>query len=229
MLVKEVEETAEKKVEGIIGKLLESRIIVVIMGVVLLAAIFYDMIGKGRGWDLNAFIAVLYGLGLLIHKSLRTFFEGIWDAVRAASQIFLQFQFYGGIMGIMAWTGLAKVIAMGFASISNRYTWPFFNFIQASIINLFVPSGGGQFTVTAHIMIEASKLIGTPIAPTMMTTFAMGDQWTNMIQPFWAIPVIAVAAVSVRKIMGYCAVVLITTGIATLLWIAIMTPLLGVM
>lgn len=197
------------------------EVLSILIGLVILFAIFYDIFARGRGWDLHAFIVTLFGLGLIFHRSLKGFARGIQESLRAASQIFLQFQFYGGIMGLMVFSGLASVIAWAFASISTRYTWPLFNWIQASIINIFVPSGGGQWTATAHIMVEASKIIGTPIAPTTITTFAMGDMWTNMIQPFWALPILGIAGLSIRDIMGYCAVVLITTGIVIALWILI--------
>ncbi|MBA7668982.1 hypothetical protein ES703_77105 [subsurface metagenome] len=198
-----------------------------VFGAVMLAAILIDMIVYGRGWDLVLFVFVLYCLSLLIHTSLRTFCDSVWSAVRAGSQIFLQFQWYGGIMGLMVWSGLALVIARGFADVSTTYTWPFWNFIQASIVNVFIPSGGGQFTATSAYIVESSKLIGVPMAPMTMTSFAMGDQLTNMIQPFWALPVIAIAALALRKVMGYCVIVLITAGVASVLWLFIAPLFLG--
>ena len=223
------EEKPFSRAGGIWGKFLDSKIWGIAFGVLILSSIAYDMAVYHRGWDLNSFIVVLYGLGFIMHMSLRTFSESIWDSVRAGSQIFLQFQFYGGIMGLMVWTGLANVIASGFASVANTYTWPFLNFIQAGIVNFFIPSGGGQVTATGQIIAQATEMIGSPFAPTIITTFAMGDQWTNMIQPFWAIPVIAIAGLHVRRIMGYTTVVLIATGIAAAAWILIVTPLMGVM
>lgn len=220
------EEKPMSRISGFWGTLFDTKALSTIIGILMLVAIIYDMAVFKRGWDLNLFVFLLYALSLLFHKSLNSFCEGLWQSVRAASQIFLQFQWYGGIMGLMLWSGLAVVIAKWFAGLSTPYTWGFWNWIQASVVNLFIPSGGGQFTATAAYMIEASRMLGVPFAPITITTFAMGDQWTNMIQPFWALPVISVAWIALRKIMGYCAVVLITTGIATALWIFIM-PLFG--
>jgi short-chain fatty acids transporter len=42
---------------------------------------------------------------------------------------------------------------------------------------------------------------------------AWGDAWTNMIQPFWAIPLLSISGLSVRDIMGYCVVVLLGSGV----------------
>lgn len=214
-------------VGGIWDKILDNKILGVLLGTIMLVAIVWDMAVYGRGWDLNLFVFVLYGLSLVIHMSLRTFCESIFDSVRAASQIFLQFQYYGGIMGIMVWSGLAMVIAGWFANISTTFTWPFWDFVQAGIVNMFVPSGGGQFTATAPIILEVSKMVNVPLAPTAITAFALGDQWTNMIQPFWILPILGVAGLALRRVMGYTAVVFILTGIAAIAWIFIATPLMG--
>lgn len=216
-----------QKLGGIWDAVIDSKLIGIVLGVLMIVGVLVDMIGYGRGWDLNVFIFVLYGLSLLFHSSLRTFCESVFDSVRAASQIFLQFQFYGGIMNLMIWTGLATVIAGWFTSIATTYTWPFWNFIQASVVNLFVPSGGGQFTATAGIIIEASKNLNVSMAPTVMTSFAMGDQLTNMLQPFWLLPILGVAGIAVRSVMGYCAVVFVNVFIFTTAWLLIITPLMG--
>ena len=42
---------------------------------------------------------------------------------------------------------------------------------------------------------------------------AWGDRWTNMIQPFWALPALGIAGLSARNIMGYLVIVTIFTGI----------------
>ncbi|GAA1487504.1 short subunit fatty acids transporter [Brachybacterium sacelli] len=42
---------------------------------------------------------------------------------------------------------------------------------------------------------------------------AEGDQWTTMIQPFWAIPLLAIAGLKMRDILGYTTIVLIASGL----------------
>jgi len=42
---------------------------------------------------------------------------------------------------------------------------------------------------------------------------AYGDSWTNMIQPFWALPALGIAKLGARDIMGYTLIVLIVTGV----------------
>ncbi len=42
---------------------------------------------------------------------------------------------------------------------------------------------------------------------------AWGDAWTNMIQPFWALPALAIAGLGAKDIMGYCVLTLIFVGL----------------
>jgi len=43
---------------------------------------------------------------------------------------------------------------------------------------------------------------------------AWGDAWTNMAQPFWAVPLLAIAGLKIGDILGYCLIFLITSGLA---------------
>jgi short-chain fatty acids transporter len=157
-------------------------------------------------------------VGVLLHGNLRKYIDAITDAASSAAGIILQFPFYAGIMGMMTGanpaTGvsLAGVISTAFVSISTVTTFPLFTFLSAGIVNFFVPSGGGQWAVQAPIMMPAGSQIGVDPAKTAMA-IAWGDAWTNMIQPFWALPALGIAGLSAKDIMGYCVVVLLFSGI----------------
>ena len=47
----------------------------------------------------------------------------------------------------------------------------------------------------------------------VVMAIVFGDAWTNMIQPLWALPLLGVAGLTIKDIMGYCAVALIWSGI----------------
>jgi short-chain fatty acids transporter len=166
-----------------------------------------------QGFNLNVFIAMLLGLGLIFHGHLGSYLEVLGDALEGASQIMVQFQFYGGIMGVMAWSGLAELIASTFASHATETTWYLFTFLAAGIVNFFVPSGGGQWVVTGQVFADATAQITQAKMNLMVIAFGMGDQWTNMIQPFWAIPVLGIAGLSIRDMMGYTAVLFVFSGL----------------
>lgn len=113
---------------------------------------------------------------------------------------------------MMTTSGLAFVFSQWFISISNDFTFYLFTFYSAGLVNFFVPSGGGQWAVQAPIMLEAANVINADTAKTAMA-IAWGDAWTNMIQPFWALPALAIAGLKAKDIMGFCLFVLIFTGI----------------
>jgi len=56
--------------------------------------------------------------------------------------------------------------------------------------------------------------LGTEI-PKVAVACAWGDALTNLIQPFWALPLLAIARLGIRDIMGYCAIVTIYGFIMT--------------
>lgn len=124
----------------------------------------------------------------------------------------IQFPFYAGIMALMVQSGLAQSISSGFVAIASADSLPFWSFISAGIVNIFVPSGGGQWAVQAPIMLPAAEALGADVARVAMAV-AWGDAWTNLIQPFWALPVLAIAGLKARDIMGFCLMQLIITGI----------------
>ncbi|MFC7157643.1 short-chain fatty acid transporter [Halomarina halobia] len=195
--------------------LLNSRVIGVGIGVLIWVYLLYLFTTNDfmSVFDLNMFIAVMFGLGFIFHGTLRSYIAVFRDALRGASQIMIQFQFYGGIMGIMTWSGLATLIAATAAQYSTPQTWYFFEFLASGIVNFFVPAGGGQWIVTGPVLVNATEGIpGTTMSKTIIA-FAMGDQWTNMIQPFWALPVLGIAGLSIRDMMGYCVVLLVFSGI----------------
>ncbi len=131
----------------------------------------------------------------------------------------LQYPLYAGILGMMTATGLVEVFSRFFVNISTPGTLGVWAMISGGIINMFIPSGGGQFAVQGPIFLQAAQELGTNPEPVIMGV-AYGDQWTNMIQPFWTIPILAIAGLSVRDILGYTTITLFVSGavmIATLL------------
>ncbi len=193
--------------------------ILALLGFAYIVYYFYSS-GKEGKFDLTLNIVNLIFLmfGVLLHRTPRSLINAFGEASKGASGIILQFPLYAGIMGMMtgvnAETGLslARVISDFFVSISNEKTFPLFSFLSAGIVNLFVPSGGGQWNVQGPIMMPAGLEIGVNPAKTAMC-IAYGDSWTNMLQPFWALPALGLAKLGARDIMGYTLIVLIVSGL----------------
>jgi len=183
-----------------------------IFGAMGLSYLVWHFATKGFDLNLNVVIFIFFIVGVILHGKPINYIKAINIAIKGAGGIALQFPLYGGIQGIMIGTGLAKVIAGWFVAISSYQTFYMLQFFAAGIINMFIPSGGGQWAAQGPITMEAAKMMGIdPVKSAMMV--AWGDQWTNMIQPFWALPLLGLAKLSARDIMGYTTMTLIWSGI----------------
>jgi len=195
-------------------KLENSRLLSLLTGFLGLAYLTYYFVevNKGFNLDLNIVIMIFMTLGILAHSTPIRYVKAVNEAIKTCGGIALQFPFYAGIMGMMRDSGLAVIMSQWFIAISTQKTFPLFTFLSAGFVNIFIPSGGGQWAVQGPIMIPAAKALNVDIAKTAMA-LAWGDSWTNQIQPFWALPILAIAGLDVRDIMGYCAMVTIVAGI----------------
>lgn len=180
-------------------------VLLVLMGVVYN---WHTITTTGFSLDINGFIFYALMLGLIFHWRPIRYVRSFSAAARTVGPILLQFPLYGGIMGIMTGTGLAAILAQSFVAFSNAHTLPFWSFISSNIITLFVPSGGGHWAVQGPFMVPAAITLHVDPAMTAMGT-AMGEQTANMIQPFWALPLLAIARLGIKDIMGYCVIALI--------------------
>lgn len=167
--------------------------------------------------NLNIVNTIFLMFGVLFHRTPRSLLNAFTEAAKGAAGIILQFPLYAGIMGVMTGasaTGVsfASVISNFFVSFSTERTFHLYTFLSAGLVNLFVPSGGGQWVVQGPIMMPAGLEVGVDAAKTAMC-IAYGDSWTNMIQPFWALPALGLAKLGARDIMGYTLIVTIVSGI----------------
>ena len=85
---------------------------------------------------------------------------------------------------------------------SNETTYPIFTFISAGIVNIFVPSGGGQWAIQGPIIVQAASDLGVSLSKSIMA-LAYGDQLTNMLQPFWALPLLGITGLKAKEILPY--------------------------
>jgi len=166
----------------------------------------------GNGLSLNVINFLFLTLAILLHGSPRNLLNSLTEAVQGGAGIVIQFPFYAGIMAIMVQSGLAASISEGLVSLATATSLPFWSFLSAGIVNFFVPSGGGQWAVQAPVILPAAEALGADLARTSMAV-AWGDAWTNMVQPFWALPILGIAGLRAKDIMGFCVVHLILSGI----------------
>lgn len=189
-----------------------SRLLMWVVGLAGLVFLAHYFFVRGAGLNLNIVNFLFLMLGIVLHGTARNLLDALQDAVKGGAGIVIQFPFYAGIMAIMTQSGLAQSMSEWFVSISTAASLPFWTFISAGIVNLFVPSGGGQWAVQAPVMLPAAEALGADVARVAMAV-AWGDAWTNLLQPFWALPMLGIAGLKAKDIMGFCLIHLVITGI----------------
>ncbi|QXX74376.1 short-chain fatty acid transporter [Methylovirgula sp. HY1] len=209
LIAEDKAEQEEAETESTFAALLENSWIVTLLLVAMGVAYETHLIAVGKfALDLDNFIFLALMLGLIFHWRPIRYVRAFNSGAKTVGPILLQFPLYGGIMGIMTNTGLAAVMAQSFVDFSTQRTLPFWSFISSNIISLFVPSGGGHWAVQGPFMVPAALKLHADPAMTAMGT-AMGEQTANMVQPFWALPILAIARLGIRDIMGYCVIALV--------------------
>ncbi|WP_144553891.1 short-chain fatty acid transporter [Peribacillus simplex] len=193
-------------------RLENSKILSLLIGLLGLSFLGFYIVTNGFAINLNIVNFLFLFIGIILHKTPKLFLEAVTGSVKSASGIIIQFPFYAGLMGIVTASGLAGILSNAFISISNENTFHMFTLWSAGLVNFFVPSGGGQWAVQAPVMLEAAKNLGVSLPKTAMAV-AWGDAWTNMIQPFYALPALAIAGLKAKDIMGYGLIIMLITGI----------------
>ena len=178
-----------------------------IIGLLILFYAFYKAVILPESFSLNFlnpnFINLtLLGFALLLHTSIAKFIDAAGHAISGATGILLQFPLYFGILGLMVGSGLITQISDAFVSISTTGSFPIYSFFSAGLVNVFVPSGGGQWAVQGPIIIASAQELGVTY-PKAIMALSYGDQLTNMIQPFWALPLLGITGLKAKDILPY--------------------------
>ena len=179
---------------------------------------------KGFSLDLNSVIICLVLGGLLLHWRPSAYIGAVKHAARISGSLVLQYPLYGGLMGIITTTGLAGVLSKIFIKYSTAHTLPFFTYLTSMVITLFVPSGGGHWAVQGPFAVPAAVQLHSSLAGTTMAV-AMGESVANMLQPFWALPILAIAGIPMRRVMGFMVVTFCISGIVFGLSLLFLIPL----
>jgi short-chain fatty acids transporter len=198
-------------------KLDSSQIFIKLLGSLFIFYAFYKAVILPEQISLNFinpnFINfTLFGLAFIMHKNITQFLKAANDAISGAVGILIQFPLYFGILGIMAGSGLIVEISNSFVNISNETTFPILTFLSAGLVNIFVPSGGAQWAIQGPIIISAAQDLGVSYSKSIMA-LAYGDQLTNMLQPFWALPLLGITGLKARDILPYTLILFLAGGV----------------
>jgi short-chain fatty acids transporter len=206
-----------------------------IINVALAAAGLAYFVRSGFTVDITSMVMLFTVLGLLLHWTPARFIRSFTDAAKTAGPLVLQYPLYGGIIALLAYApakdvpSLAVVISNGISSAANATTLPFFHFLASNIITLFVPSGGGHWAVQGPVAVQSAidlHQTSPGYLGKLSMAVAAGEQVANMIQPFWLLPVLAIAKLSVRDVMGFT-VVLFLVGLVVFGAAFLLIPAVG--
>ncbi|NHO33025.1 TIGR00366 family protein [Acetobacter fallax] len=159
----------------------------------------------GFGFDIDSLILSFLILGLMLQKTPIAYVGAVREAISQTGPILLQFPFYGGIMGIMTATGLAGVISEFFVHVASAQTLPFWSFVSSLIITFLVPSAGGHWAVQGPFVVPAAMSLHASI-PHVIMGVAIAENVANMLQPFWAVPIVAIAGIGIQRVMAFTSI-----------------------
>lgn len=227
----QVEEIAAKtEVEEditIADKMNGSKILMLLVGIAGLCYIGYSFATKGfiKSLNFNFVIFLFLTLNTFLYNTPHKFVNAFRESMKPATEVMMQFPFYGGIMGIMSGSGLTGVMADSLVRVATAETLPFFSYLSASIVNLFVPSQGGQWIVQGPVLVSAAKSLNADL-PTIINAFVYGDEATNLIQPLYVIPALSLVGMKLKDVWGFMAFIWLIWFIVTSIGLLVLPGLI---
>ncbi|MGQ0554228.1 MAG: TIGR00366 family protein [Planctomycetota bacterium] len=209
--------TAERAGQSLAARLL--LLLVLVLAIAGLVQVFSEA-GALRGLSLGTVIVILLVAGLLLFASPLRYAQAFEASAGEAGAILLQFPFYFGILGLLETGGLVQVLAghtaQTAAALANlgvpaQAALDFVVFCSAAVVNMFVPSGGGQWAIQGPIVLQAAADLQLS-QPRVVLALAYGDEWSNMLQPFWALPLLGITGLAARDILGYTLAIMICSA-----------------
>lgn len=188
------------------GKLNGSRIIMWLIGVCGLIVIVHEFATKGflGALSLNFIITFFITCNCFLYSTPTAFIGAHKDSMHLATEVMFQFPFYGGISGIMSSSGLAAMVVAGLVKVSTASTLPVVAYLSAAVVNLFIPSQGGQFIIQGPLLLNAAQTLGADMV-SVVNGFVYGDQVTNLLQPLYIIPALAMTGTKLKDVWGFMA------------------------
>ena len=202
-------------------RLMHTGVLNRVVGALGVTSVALQVASGGANLTLDSVNLLFLGLGLVLHPTPASVLKAAEEAVRPLHGVVLQFPLYAGIYGILKGTALAAALASAFLTVASARTFPLVVFWYSAVLNYFVPSGGGKWAIEALYVLRAGNALGVPV-PDVAMAYAYGDMATNIIQPFWAIPLLGVARLEFRDILGYAilAFALYAAGVSAFLLLA---------
>lgn len=197
-------------------------LLVVALGTVYLVR-YFDGKNPLTALDLNTVNLILFLLAMLLHWRPWRMARAVRDGAPAAAGVLLQFPLYGGIFGMIAFTGISARIAGWMVQASNQFFFPPLVALYSCVLGIFVPSGGSKWVIEAPYVLEAANQLQVD-AGWMVVVYDLGEASANLLQPFWMLPTLAVLGLKARDIMGYTFTMFLVCFPAVLVAVTLLAP-----
>lgn len=186
-----------------------------ILNVLVFAAGLANFVLSGFALNISSMIMLFTITSALLHRTPIRFIRAFTGAAKVSGPLLLQYPLYGGLVGLLGYQAakadkpLQTLLAEAVVNGATEHTLPFLTFVGSLLISLFVPSGGGHWAVQGPIAVDSALAIGqhSPAYLGLISmAVAVGEGVANMIQPFWLLPLLAIAKLNVRQVMGFTVV-----------------------
>lgn len=202
--IKEKVEEKKPEVITLADKLENNRWFAIFMVAIMVGSIWgwFSSTGFMAGLNLNSINFVFVLIGLALYRNPIAYARVIYRSASVMGGIMLQFPFYAGIQGIMMHSGLGATVAGWLTRIATPFTFPVIAWLVAGIVNIFIPSGGGEWLTIGQSVGTAALNLNVPIGKAILA-YGAGDAWTNLVNPFWFLPIMAITRMRVRDFFGW--------------------------
>jgi short-chain fatty acids transporter len=198
-------------------------LIIAAIALVYVVRHFADQDNPITALDLNTINMILLIGALVLHWQPRRLVAAVREGAGAASGVLLQFPFYGGIFGMIVYTGLSQRIAGWLVNASSQFLFPPLIAVYSCILGIFVPSGGSKWVIEAPYVLDAANQLDVH-AGWMVVVYDLGEASANLLQPFWMLPTLAVLGLKARDIMGYTFAMFLVLFPVVLVLVTLLAP-----
>jgi len=189
-------------------------LLVVVLGVLYLAR------HGGGSLTLNTVNLAMFGLALLLHWRPWRMVRAVREGAAAVGGVLLLFPLYGGIGGMVLYTGLASRLSSCLLDAGGQVGFAPMVAVFSCVLGVLVPGGGSSW---ASYVFDAANRFGAD-AGWAAVAHDLGVFSAFLVQPFWMLPALALLGLKARDVMGFTVAVSGACLAATLVVVTLLAP-----
>lgn len=181
-----------------------SSIVVAALCFALICWLYYHFFTRKLSLDINSVNTIILLLGLLFHRNVAQFTAALREAIVSSWPIVVMYHLYAGVAGLIQLTptSVGEFLAGLANPIMTTYSFPLLTALISTVVAVFIPTSGGQWTIQGFVTVKAAAFVGVT-AQRGLLALSVGDHMGNLISPFWAVVGAGIARVDFRLVFGY--------------------------